>query len=129
MQMKFTHITLLVNNLDDSINFYTDVCGLAVVKDLRKDKGISVWLGRESIEISQPNFVIVLIEQEVVSAYDHLGFQFESKEAFDNSAIKHKKLIIEGPEYLGEFLGYYYLINDPNGHIVEFTFGQYIKGF
>ena len=128
--MRWTHITITVSNIDRSIDFYTTVCNLTVVRDRRREGGGTVWLGPETSPGTNPLFLLVLGQGEVKSKMDHLGFQCELREQVDQIAQKGKDLgiLVEPPTDAGGVVGYFTMIKDPDGHLVEFTYGQPIEG-
>ena len=60
MSVRWTHFTLPVSDLDGSIRFFTEVCGLAVVRDRRQEGGTTVWLGPAPAPSEEPEFVVVV---------------------------------------------------------------------
>lgn len=130
MSVRWTHITVTVSEMERSIDFYRSFCGLVVVRDRRREGGGTVWLGTKSQASENPSYVLVLSEGDVISKMDHLGFQCESREAVDAVAERAKSLgILEiPPTDSGGVVGYWTMLRDPDGHFVEFTYGQPIKG-
>ena len=61
---------------------------------------------------------------------DHLGFQCGSREEVDRIAAEAARLgILAHPAWDGGGdLGYMATVRDPDGHLVEFTFGQPFAG-
>jgi catechol 2,3-dioxygenase-like lactoylglutathione lyase family enzyme len=130
MAIRWTHITITVSNIERSIAFYTSFCDIAVLRDRRKEGGGTVWLGPDTPPGMNPTFLLVIGEGEVVSRMDHLGFQCDVREQVDQIAGKAKELgILEVPPTdVGGVVGYFTIIRDPDGHLVEFTHGQPIEG-
>jgi lactoylglutathione lyase len=130
MATRWTHVTITVSNIDRSIDFYTSYCGLTVVRDRRREGGGTVWLGPHTPANQKPTFLLVLGEGEVTSRMDHLGFQCETREQIDQVADKGRELgiLVEPPTDTGGIVGYFTMISDPDGHLVEFTYGQPIEG-
>jgi lactoylglutathione lyase len=130
MPTRWTHVTMTVSSIDRSIEFYTAYCDLTVLRDRRREGGGTVWLGPETPPGQNPSFLLVLGEGEVTSRIDHLGFQCEKREDVDRIAEKGRELgiLVEPPTDTGGIVGYFTLISDPDGHLVEFTFGQPIEG-
>lgn len=128
--MRWTHITITVSNIDRSIEFYTSYCRLNVLRDRRPEGGGTVWLGPTTPVGQNPVFLLVLGEGEVTSRIDHLGFQCEEREQVDQIADKGRELgiLVEPPTDTGGIVGYFTIISDPDGHLVEFTYGQPIEG-
>ena len=61
---------------------------------------------------------------------DHLGFQCDAREEVDRIAERGRGLgiLVEPPTDSGGSVGYWALVRDPDGHLVEFTHGQPIRG-
>ena len=130
MATHWTHLTATVSDLERSVDFYSDVCGLSVVRDRRAEGGSTVWLGPPAPPGKHPVFVLVLMKGEVTNRLDHLGFQCDSRSEVEAIARRSEKLgILEyAPTDSGGSVGYWTMIRDPDGHLVEFTFGQPLAG-
>jgi catechol 2,3-dioxygenase-like lactoylglutathione lyase family enzyme len=121
-----THIALHVRNLEPSVAFYRDWCGLDVVH--RRAGDDVAWLaepGRESA------FVLVLIgggpgRGQAPGDYSHLGFALASRAAVDALAARARAAgvlawePVDEPDPVGYFCG----LRDPDGNMVEFSYGQ-----
>ena len=130
MAVRWTHVTITVSDLSRSIDFYTRMCGLAVVRDRREEGGSTVWLGPAPREGERPVYVLVLLSGEVTSRIDHLGFQCDSRDEVDRIAREGERLgiLVHPPTDTGGSVGYWTMVRDPDGHGVEFTCGQPIAG-
>ena len=127
---RWTHITINVSDLARSIQFYTSLCGLSIVRDRRPDGRHNVWLGPKTAAGADPVFVLVLIEDEVKTRLDHFGFQCESRAEVDSIAelARAQNFLVEPPQDIGGVVGYFTMVRDPDGHLVEFTAGQPLRG-
>ena len=130
MTVRWTHITITVSNIERSIEFYTSFCKLSVIRDRRREGGGTVWLGPSQSPGVKPTFLLVIGEGEVTSLVDHLGFQCEQREQVDQIAERGTQMGILAvpPTDLGDPVGYFTILRDPDGHLVEFTYGQPIEG-
>src|SRR5262249_6551911 len=130
MSPRWTHITINVSNLERSIQFYTSFCGLSIVRDRRAEGRHNVWLGPATPAGENPVFALVLIEDEVKVRLDHFGFQCESRGDVDSIAERARAqgILIGAPQDIGGVVGYFTMVRDPDGHLVEFTAGQPLKG-
>lgn len=128
--MRWTHITINCSNLERSIDFYTNLCGLTMVRDRRLEGRHNVWLGPPTESGDDPLFVLVIVQDEIKFRLDHFGFQCDSREEVDRIAAlaRERNMLVEPPTDLGGIVGYFTMIRDPDGHLVEFTFGQPLKG-
>ncbi len=129
MAPRWTHVVLKVADLDRSIAFYRRFCALDVVRDGRP-RGHTVWLGPPHRGDGPAPFVLVLYQAPVDFRVDHLGFQCEGRAEVDRLAGEARQLgiLVEGPLEGGGDIGYVAMVRDPDGHRVEFTFGQPLLG-
>ena len=130
MATRWTHITMTVSNIERSIAFYKSFCDLSLIRDRRREGGGTVWLGPDTSPGKNPTFLLVIVEGEVTSRMDHLGFQCELRQQVDELAERGRQLgiLVEPPTEAGGSVGYLTMLLDPDGHLVEFTHGQPIEG-
>ena len=130
MPIRWTHITINVSDLDRSVEFYTSFCGLMIVRDRRLEGRHNVWLGPPTPPGEDPTFVLVMVQDEVTARLDHFGFQCDSREEVDriSEQARQQDILIEPPKDIGGVVGYFAMVRDPDGHRIEFTFGQPLKG-
>jgi catechol 2,3-dioxygenase-like lactoylglutathione lyase family enzyme len=130
MPARWTHVTFSVSDVDRSIDFYKSFCDLVVLRDRRREGGGTVWLGPQSQSGKNPTFIMVISKGDVSYQLDHLGFQCEARDQVDQIAERARKLgILElPPQDYGGVVGYFTMVRDPDGHMVEFTYGQPLEG-
>lgn len=129
MKPALTHIALHVRDLQASIAFYEQFCGLCRVHDRSDTKGQSVaWLAEPGRE---QEFVFVLIaggpKRRVEGEdFSHLGFALESQAEVDAVAERGQRAGCLAWEPCSEPypVGYYCGLQDPDGNFVEFSYGQ-----
>jgi catechol 2,3-dioxygenase-like lactoylglutathione lyase family enzyme len=128
--LRWTHITINCSNLDRSVDFYTSVCGLSIVRDRRSEGRHNVWLGPKTAAGEEPVFVLVMVQDEVKARLDHFGFQCDSREEVDRIAemARTQNILVDPPTDVGGVVGYFTSLRDPDGHVVEFTYGQPLQG-
>jgi catechol 2,3-dioxygenase-like lactoylglutathione lyase family enzyme len=123
-----THVAFHVDDLEASTGFYRRYCGLHQVH--ARDDGTTrvVWLSEPG---KDTQFVFVLISGGATSAqapndYSHLGFAVESRERVDEIAERARAdgILLWAPTDNPYPVGYYCGVKDPNGQVVEFSFGQ-----
>jgi catechol 2,3-dioxygenase-like lactoylglutathione lyase family enzyme len=130
MPPRWTHITINTGDLDRSVDFYTSICGLTIVRDRRLEGRHNVWLGPQTAPGEDPIFVLVIVQDEVRALLDHFGFQCDTREEVDRiaSLAREQNILVEEPTDVGGVVGYFAMVRDPDGHLVEFTHGQPLKG-
>jgi catechol 2,3-dioxygenase-like lactoylglutathione lyase family enzyme len=119
------HIALQVRDAQKSAVFYQRFCGMEVVH-ARKDGDINIrWV---QIPGQKDGFMIVLLETlaqipEESGGMDHIGIYVKSRGDVDHLAAmaKSEGLLIEEPRDGGPIIGYYCMIQDPDGNQVEFS--------
>jgi len=123
-----THIALHVDDLDATIDFYQRYCGLHRVHERDDGSTRVVWLSEPG---KDTQFVFVLISGGKTSAqapndYSHFGFAVESRAAVDEVAARarEERILLWEPTDNPFPVGYYCGVKDPNGQVVEFSFGQ-----
>lgn len=130
MAVRWTHFTIPVADIERSIEFLTAICDLSVVRDRRPEGGGTVWLGPEPAPGEEPTFVVVIFAGEVKEPLDHFGFQCDTRDevtAIADRARAAGSLVKEPVDYGGS-VGYFAVIREPSGHLIEFTHGQPLKG-
>ena len=125
---SLTHIALQAQDLDATIAFYRDYCGLAIVHD-RTNRGTRVvWLAEPGRE---RDFILVVMaggrgRTPAEGDYSHLGFALESRAAVDAIAARARSQgrLLWPPKQEPWPVGYYCGVVDPDGTMVEFSYGQ-----
>jgi len=122
------HVALMVRDAIKSAEFYQHYCGMETVHS-RKDGDLNVrWV---RIPAQKDGFMLVLLEtlgevSALGGSMDHLGVYVESRSDVDEIANRARAegILVEGPVYAGEVVGYYCMIQDPDGNLVEFSCEQ-----
>lgn len=125
--MKCTHIALQVRSIERSIAFYQRYCGMRVVHR-RTEECRVVWLGWGE---DPPRFVIVLLERDYPRneqpPWQHIGMAVDSREEVEQVYQRGLHDGLTGgwpPTDGGPVVGSYCGLPDPDGNMVEFSFGQ-----
>jgi catechol 2,3-dioxygenase-like lactoylglutathione lyase family enzyme len=126
-----THVATRSRDVAKSVEFYQRYVGLHVVHDRLDDAVRVVWLSETA---EDPKFVLVIIgipHEEYVdrSLAEHFGYDLPSREAVDAIAARgaEEGILLQGPVYAGPIVGYFCMLRDPDGNIVEFSHGQPIN--
>ena len=128
MKPVLTHLALGVRDLDRTIDFYSRHAKLHVVHDRHDEHARVVWLSERAEE---PDFVLVLFEVRAEppvapSTLQHLGFAVESREEVEAAAEAGRRegVLMIPPTDAGPIVGYFCIMQDPDGNQVEFSYGQ-----
>lgn len=128
MKTAFTHCALHVADVDASIAFYEDYCGMKVVHSHGEEPSRTVWMASPGYE---SQFVLVLVSGGEGHAQDkddmtHYGIAVAARAEIDRIAERGRE---EGrlhwePQEHPHPVGYLCALKDPDGYIVEFSYGQ-----
>lgn len=129
MKTTITHCALHVADIDASIAFYDVFCGLKLVHEHGDDPASrTVWLAAEGQE---KQFVIVLVPGGGEHAQDaedmtHYGIAVAARADIDRIAERGREAgcLHWEPRELPHPVGYLCALKDPDGYIVEFSYGQ-----
>jgi len=125
---RMTHVALHVSDMAACVAFYQRYCGM-VVSHSRDDAGLSVtWLAEPGRET---DFIFVLIsggqdQRPAEQDLRHFGFAVASRAAVDAIArdAEAEGCLTWPPVDEPYPVGYYCGLKDPNGNLVEFSYGQ-----
>ena len=131
MPAHLTHVALFVQDPERTIDFYRRFAGWSVVHQ-RIDGGVRVvWLGEAAHDA---DFVIVAITlapgtSSVPPHLAHFGYDLPSRAAVDELAGRAaaEGVLVQGPADAGPIVGYFCMLRDPDGNLVEFSHGQPIR--
>ena len=128
MVPKLTHLAMHVHDLDACVSFYREVCGMKIVHDRGSEVTRVVWLaepGREN------DLVFVLIpggprHDQPERDFSHIGLAVDIRGAVDAFADRARDAgyLAWEPREEPYPVGYYCGLRDPDGRIVEISFGQ-----
>jgi catechol 2,3-dioxygenase-like lactoylglutathione lyase family enzyme len=123
-----THFALQVRDLEASVAFYRDFCGLGLVHDRGSGSDRVVWLAEPGRE---RELVLVLMQgsarpPQQPGDYSHFGFALASRAEVDAIAARAKEQgCLMWPAREEPYpVGYYCGVADPGGNVIEFSFGQ-----
>ena len=139
----WTHIALPVRSLDDTMAFYDKYTTLENIHE-RQDPETnlrSVWLANPGDKTEQAaRFVLVLIEGSLpkqitgdieeeygfLTSISHLGISLNTRDEVDQIAAmaEEEGILVLGPMYRNDVVGYICLIRDPDVNNIEFSVEQ-----
>jgi catechol 2,3-dioxygenase-like lactoylglutathione lyase family enzyme len=125
----FTHVALSASDIDKSIDFYRRFANMSVMHeriDTEIDKRV-VWLSDKT----RP-FVLVLVQSTnptpILGPFAHLGVGCIDRAEVDRlcELARAEDCLARQATDSGYPVGYWAFIRDPDGHILEVSFGQEI---
>ncbi len=126
-----THVALFVKDPARTVEFYGRFVGLHVVHDRTDDATRVVWLSETERD---PEFVIVAIAappaaEGVPPHMAHFGYDVPSRADVDAIAARARAdgVLEQTPTDAGPIVGYFCILRDPDGNLVEFSHGQPIN--
>ena len=129
MTPALTHIALQVGDLEASVAFYREFCGMHLSHQRSDDGARVAWIAEPGQDDA---FVFVLIERpghrpQADDDFGHLGFALQSRRAVDEIAARAGERLAWPPREHPFPTGYLCGLRDPDGNIVEFSYGQPLK--
>lgn len=120
--MKFLHVMIRVKNIQKSLDFYTNLLEMNLVRTLELDDSRLYYLsdkdGQTQIELTE-NFQTPQEGYSLGNAFGHFAFSVDS---FDNFYLKMQKLGIDWlyePFFLPDNDIKIAFIQDPDGYEIE----------
>ncbi len=141
-QPRWTHVALPVTDLDKSIEFYTTVTPLVIVRRNLDENGRGVWLSNPG-QVETP-FVLVLAEfypeigarygvtpgekAPILTPFAHIGIELPNREDVDAVAEKARAVgaLRWEPKDMAAHVGYICAVDDPDGNTIEFSHNQLV---
>ena len=130
MPDRLTHLALPCNDLDATIKWYEKYTPLRKTHHRQDSEGAVAWLSPQ-----EPGIVLVFIQKNdtsepipVLSPLAHLGIAVDSTEEVDQIATRgeNEGCLAWEPRQESDPVGYICALSDPDGNLVEFSYGQEI---
>lgn len=131
---RWTHIALPSGDIDKAVDFYTRYTALAVVASHEDEAGRNVWLA-PGVPGDCP-FVLVLVmfyrdqgrPQPTMTPFAHIGIEVPSRADVDEVAERARAegCLIWEPKEMPAPIGYICALTDPDGNVVEISYGQQV---
>jgi len=130
MAPRLTHLALPCNDLDATIAWYEKYTPLRKTHHRQDSEGSVAWLSPK-----ESGIVLVFIQKKdtsepipVLSPLAHLGIAVDSTEEVDQIATRgeNEGCLAWEPRQESDPVGYICALSDPDGNLVEFSYGQEI---
>ena len=133
---RWTHMALRVNNIDETIAFYTDFTPMELIDKREDDMGYGAWLGHT--DSPDTPFVLVLAQFfpetdpfkdapiATLAPFAHIGIEMTTRQEVEDVAEKAKAagVLAMPPTDMPQPIGYICMVSDPDGNMVEFSHDQ-----
>ena len=125
--MKIDHINLTVENLEQSIEWYSNTFGFEM-----KEKGIGVrgqaWVivGKDDSMIAMNEYKLLSAETNLQSEFhkiNHFGIRISKEKAWEKKINEYQIKVYYGGVVQHPFSKSWY-IKDPSGHEIEVSFSE-----
>jgi catechol 2,3-dioxygenase-like lactoylglutathione lyase family enzyme len=125
---RLDHIAMLTPDVERAKQFYCAWAGMRVIHD-RQDADTGHRVAWVRLADDPNGLVIVMVqsnEQRHEGRMDHFGFHVSSRADVDAIAerARAENILVEEPQYAGPVVGYYCMIKDPDGNLLEFSCEQ-----
>jgi len=130
MPDRLTHLALPCNDLDATIKWYEKYTPLRKTHHRQDSEGAVAWLSPQ-----ESGIVLVFIQKNdtsepitVLFPLAHLGISVDSTEEVDQIAARGESdgCLAWEPRQESDPVGYICALSDPDGNLVEFSYGQEI---
>lgn len=136
-RQRWTHIALLVKDIDATIAWYEKFTHLSLLSRTEDGQGYGAWMADREQNLESP-FVLVLAQffegkdpfapakHGVLGPFAHIGIETISAEEVDRIAALGKEAgcLAFGPMQMPAPVGYICFLKDPDGNTVEFSYDQ-----
>ncbi len=130
MTPRLTHLALPCHDLTATIKWYEKFTPLRKTHHRQDSEGAVAWLSPQ-----ESGIVLVFIQKNVTSVpipvlspLAHLGIAVDSTEEVDQIAMRgeNEGCLVWEPRQEPDPVGYICALSDPDGNLVEFSYGQEI---
>ncbi|HZS04427.1 MAG TPA: VOC family protein [Blastocatellia bacterium] len=125
---RLDHVALITADARRAAGFYVEWAGMRVIHE-RRDEGSTHRVAWVRLGHDASGLIIVLVEGDPSNSrgrMDHFGFHVTDRADVDKIAARAREagILVEGPGYAGPVVGYYCIISDPDGNLLEFSCEQ-----
>lgn len=135
-EARWTHIALRVNDIDATIDWYTDFTPLELLDRRQDDMGFGAWLGMP--DTADNPFILVIAQflegcdpfesapHAVLAPFAHFGIELPSRDDVEAIAERGRaaSCLAMPPTMMPPPIGFICMLNDPDGNTVEFSWDQ-----
>jgi catechol 2,3-dioxygenase-like lactoylglutathione lyase family enzyme len=125
---RLDHLALTCRNIPKTIHFYKRYAEMEVIHDRHEPQARVTWIRHRR---DRKGLILVLIQGPKIpktakGRMNHLGFHVASGHEVDliSKMAGSEGCLVEPAKDGGDILGYYCIVRDPDGNLVEFSHGQ-----
>jgi catechol 2,3-dioxygenase-like lactoylglutathione lyase family enzyme len=125
IDVGLTHVALAVADMDEALAFYEKYADMQIVHERRDPDARVVWIS----DLTRA-FVVVLAQgvgpDTQLGPFGHLGIGCRSAADVERRAelARAEGCLVLGPHDSGAPLGYWAMLRDPDGNMLELSYGQ-----
>jgi catechol 2,3-dioxygenase-like lactoylglutathione lyase family enzyme len=127
-KLRLDHLALECRDIPRMVQFYQRYAEMEVIHD-RHEQGVRVtWIRHRQ---DRSGLILILIHRPKTTevkreTLNHLGFHAASRSDVDllSKLADSEGCLVEPAKEGGMIMGYYCTVRDPDGNLVEFSFGQ-----
>jgi catechol 2,3-dioxygenase-like lactoylglutathione lyase family enzyme len=129
---RLDHVAMLTADIERAAQFYCEWAGMEIVHD-RRDPGHTHRVLWVRLKEAPGSLIIVFIESDNrepklphTGRMDHFGLHVSTRAEVDAIAERARAvgILVDEPQYAGPVVGYFCMIKDPDGNLVEFSCDQ-----
>lgn len=125
---RLDHVALITADARRAAQFYCAWAGMRVIHE-RLDPGSTHRVSWVRLAHDDSGLIIVLVEGEPEASrgrMDHFGFHVTDRADVDAIADRARVagILVDEPQDAGPVVGYYCMISDPDGNLLEFSCEQ-----
>ena len=125
---RLDHLALACRDISKTVEFYKRYAEMEVIHDRHEHEARVTWIRHRR---DRNGLILVLIQGSTIpktpkGLVNHLGFHVANDHEVDliSKMADSENCLVEPAKNGGNILGYYCIVRDPDGNLLEFSYGQ-----